>query len=271
MNNGYSRYSPYSKSTYNRSRTNTAKRAKSRVSARFSTKRLIKKTLMNMTETKAINGITDYLDLYHNKIPAAAIDVKPVVTGQTLRNLTFSTLGDDSKSRDGASIYAKGIDMNIHIQVPDNYAFAEATRWYTDNFMGRLVVYEVDHSLAYDVAETVEKKLFTPLNLVADANLLLTELNHTDFRILSDTMINSNNTAMTITGGNVNGGYQHVGPHQIVVKKSISLNKNVTYVDAHTPNKKVGMVFIGYSGKNMLNTDLIGKYRVSWKFTWKDI
>jgi hypothetical protein len=274
-----SRYGPASK-RYKRTSYNTATAARSRINRRMNPRALIKRTLMNMTEMKEVNCVTDYHDLKHNFVPSAAIAQKgTAIAGQDSRNLTFCLQGNEDNRREGNKIYGQNVDLNIVFNIPDNEnksgsaADGDGLQHPYDKTMCRIIVYEADHNTFKQMADTVESNVMTPLGLVADDCKALSYLNRKDFRIVSDDVIECREGAWQIVGSSsLEGGmWKNSTGTQNIYRKNIPINKTLDYVDAYTPTKQLGCFVVPFNNHNWTTNVAVGKYRMAWKFNFKDI
>lgn len=274
-----SRFTGYTRPS-KRTRYNTATTARRRINSRsrMNPRSLIKRTLMNMTETKEVNCISDYADLKHNFVPTAALSQKgTAVAGQDSRNLTFCLQGNEDNRREGDKVYAQNVDLNIIFTIPDNMNKSgsnldgDGNHHPYDKTLCRVIVYEADHNTFKQMADTVEDKVLTPYGLVVDPNKALTYLNRKDFRIVSDDVIECREGAYQIVGSSEGGMYKNATGTQNIYRKNIILNKSLEYTDAYTPTKQLGCFVVPFNNHNLTDGTAIGKYRMSWKFNFKDI
>jgi len=177
--------------------------------------------------------------------------------GNDSRNLTYCLKGTKQSDREGSSCYGMDLDMNIHFSIPREAA-SDANQ--PDNALCRVIFFEADHNTFINMADNVEKNLFEPIGLVKDENLIATYLNRKDFRIVSDEVVDIRHTG--------SGGIDR--PTQYMYNKKIPIRKNLTYVDAYTPTKQLGCVVVGH-GAGLGLGNVFGGYRLSWKFTFKDM
>lgn len=256
----YSPYAPYRSSR--RTRYSTSRTAASRISSRRprNTRQIVRRAVMNMSETKEINCISKSQPLVHNQVPIAALQSADPLTGQSTRNLTYCVQGSDDGTRDGANVHGLNVDMNIVFDIPSPATDGLTLAAVADNSMARVVCWEADMHTVKDLAATLEAQLFTPTGLVQDPNLTMTYLNRKDFRIISDDIIN-------VTPH----GHAAGRPHQYVYRKNIPINKNIAYnANSYIPTKQIGVCVIGHSSQ-ATDGHMIGTYRVAWKFAWKDL
>jgi len=247
-----------------------------RSAPRRSVSQLVKRTVMGLSETKEINAISNYVSLKHNYIQATSLKgdgyqqgtstQMEAVEGQDSRNLTFTTPGTGNQKREGESIYALDVDCNIHFQVPKSDAAASDS--VPENPTVRVIFYEADHNVFRKYGNDqggLEAHLLQPVGLIGDQNLVTSYLNRKDFRILSDEVINIAHQ----------GGTSHNNPLQYFYNKKIPIRKTLTYADAYTPTKQMGVLVVAY-GQNGMTTDgesstVFGQYRLAWKFNFKDM
>lgn len=256
------------KTSYGKSKTRTF-RASRTMTPRRSVAQAVRRAVMGMSELKEINAISAYVPINHDDIPAVAVsgtgkdrdgNVRIAVAGQDTRNLTYCTMGSNNNQRDGNTVYGMDLDTNIHFNIPDlATGELDMTKIHPDNALFRVIFYEADHNTFKQMTNNVEKNLLTPIGLASDANPVLTFLNRKDFRILSDELVDVRHT----------GAGSYGTPTHYVYNKKIPIRKNLTYVDAYTPNKQMGVVVVGHGGLHAASK--IGDYRISWKFTFKDL
>ena len=255
-----SRYTAYK--SQRRNRYSTSRAAASRMSKRGSrsTRQVVRRAVMGMSETKEINCISNSMHLPQNQLPTVALSAVNPTLGQNSRNLTYCLQGHQDGTRDGANVHGLNVDMNIVFDIPTAAAEGLTLAPVADNTMARVVCYEADMHTVKDMKDTLESKLFTPTGLIQDPNLTMTYLNRKDFRIISDDIIN-------VTPH----GHAAGRPHQYVYRKNIPINKNVAYnANSYVPTKQIGVCVVGHSSQ-ATDGHIIGMYRVAWKYAWKDI
>jgi len=233
---------------------------------RRSVSMVVKRAVMGLADTKEINAISKYEPLSHNTIRATAItgDGKGLggtdltaVDGHDSRNLTYCLEGRTSANRDGNNIYAMDLDTSIHFSVPK---VSEGSTKEPDNALVRIIFYEADHNTFKQQVNNIEQHLMTPQGLSSDECVVAGYLNRKDFRIVSDEVIDIRHSG--------SGSIER--PTQYIYNKKIQIRKNLTYVDAYTPTKQMGVLVLGHAA-GVAKDYQFGQYRVAWKFTFKDM
>lgn len=282
----YPRKSRYPTSRKTRgSYTTTARRAKSRVNSRLTTKKLIKNTLMNMSETKVMNGVSDYVDCNHNGTRALPVATKQSdVTDCDTHNLLYTKKGTDGNARIGDEVYGQYVDLDIQYNFPGKVESSSTATWaYSKNTHVRVVVFEIDYDKYTKMTATnVETNLFKhpalyypPIVTTAGSDSvnhrITAPLNTVDFRILRDDLFQIS-SEMTYAPGIAGSGQQRVWPASGFHHMRVPINKSIYYPTANISSKRLGMCLVGFNQKDFADdTDKIGDYNVSWKFAYKDI
>lgn len=264
--------------------TTTARRAKSRVNSRATTKKLIKNTLMNMSETKVMNGVSDYVVCNHNGTRALPISTKEADRSDCdTHNLYYTKKGTDGNARIGDEVYGQYVDLDIQYNFPGKVESSSTATWaYSKNTHVRVVVFEIDYEKYSKMTATnVEDNLFKhpalyypPIVTTAGSDSvnhrITAPLNTVDFRILRDDLFSLTSEMNYVPGLAV--GSQRVWPASGFHHMRVPVNKNIYYPSANVSSKRLGMCLVGFNQKDFAdNTDSIGDYNVSWKFAYKDM
>jgi len=259
---------------------------------RSTTKKLIKSTLMRMSETKAVNAVTAYTDIKHN-YPLGA----PLVTSQPGHgvdhhsyNLCYSVQGADGNNRVGDSVYAQSVDFCLNYNFPEGRteSTTNANAWSPVTNV-RLVFYQVDYGkYAAVTAAQLEDRLFKHPHFYTSAdpklfNRMTALLNTVDFTILKDVRFEVHSpVGGIIADATDTDTLSFILPKSGSYRTTLPLNKTLNYASSAVgspsptiPSKMIGCAVVAYNnghfGSTGVDGDILGKINMEWLYKYKDL
>lgn len=245
-----------------------AKRAK-RAAARIGVTS-IRKQLLGIAETKAINGGTDWSPTI--KQNEWHLYDKPSVINahseNTCTNLLFLQEGAGSHNRNGDVVYGKSLHVKLMFRVPEAVLTGTTSASYSPVTKIRVVVFEGPRNLM--TTASVMDSLVNPPTRFTDSEYLTTDLDNQRFRILRDNIITVNGVNQ-VWQGSVSDEYCWM-PQLGLYETKIPLNKKYKYVaGTNQPERMIAIAVTGYNMNGISSGSLLGIIREAHTFYFKDV